>query len=372
MKGYLPPLATLSVILCASPVTADDLLTVGDAAPPLDIAHWFKGEPVNSFEPGRVYVLEFWATWCGPCIGNMEHLSKTQDAYRDRGVSVIGLSDEPLPLTVQFLLMRYGRDKTLQNDRTRYILATDPDRSVYRSYFEAAGLSGIPAVFIIGKDARIEWIGHPVEMDDALEAVVENRWDRAAHQAEILERQEASREFRTASKRISATFEAKQWEDAIEALDVLIALGHETYIPTKYAVLLSRLRDYDRGYAYGREIMEQSWDDNPWLLYQLAWNTAGNDKYPIDDAARDLDFALKVAERSVELTEGSDEMYLTMLARVHAARGEHDQAVKAQRQAIKIVEGDREKVEEHNLERYKLHLARMRERLQEYAAVQQR
>ncbi len=266
--------------------------------------------------------------------------------------------------------MRYGPDKTLQNDRTRYALATDPDRSVHRSYFEAAGLRGIPAVFIIGKDARIEWIGHPTAMDDVLEAVVENRWDRAAHQAEIRARQEANREFTTASDRLGAALEAEAWEDAIEALDVVIALGHETYIPTKYALLLSKIRDYDRGYAYGREIMAQSWDDNPWLLYQLAWNTTGYDKYPIDDAARDLDFALKVAERSVELTEASDDMYLTMLASVHAARGEHDEAIQAQRKAITIVEGHRYKLEEHQLERYEAYLAGMRERLQAYDAQQ--
>ena len=68
-------------------------------APALDIEHWIQDgngffKPVKKFEAGKVYVIEFWATWCGPCIASMPHLAELQNKYRGRDVQVISVSDE--------------------------------------------------------------------------------------------------------------------------------------------------------------------------------------------------------------------------------------------------------------------------------------
>src|SRR5262245_37682169 len=92
MKSTPNARITLLAALVLAPAAQAQKLTIGSEAPPLAITHWMKGEEVTTFAPGQVYVLEFWATWCAPCVANMEHLSLVQERYRDKGVHVIGLS----------------------------------------------------------------------------------------------------------------------------------------------------------------------------------------------------------------------------------------------------------------------------------------
>lgn len=167
-------------------------LTIGSKAPNLDIEHWIsnghdKFKPVKEFETGKVYVVEFWATWCGPCVMSMPHLKETQEKYADKGVQLISISDEETEVVDRFLEKQVrgsAKDDTENTYRkltSAYCLTTDPDKSVYEAYMDAAGQNGIPTCFIVGKSGLIEWIGHPMSMDDTLEKVVAGTWDREAH-----------------------------------------------------------------------------------------------------------------------------------------------------------------------------------------------
>ena len=92
---------------------------------------------------------------------------------------VIGVSREPLDVVVDFLKTT-NRNGRAWSDEIAYTLTADPDGSVSNDYMRAARRRGIPTAFIIGKDGRIEWIGHPMRMDEVLDAVLSGEWDRAA------------------------------------------------------------------------------------------------------------------------------------------------------------------------------------------------
>ena len=58
-------------------------LFIGSKAPELQIAKYVKGDSVEQFQDGKVYVVEFWATWCGPCIAAFPHLSELQAEHQE-------------------------------------------------------------------------------------------------------------------------------------------------------------------------------------------------------------------------------------------------------------------------------------------------
>ena len=196
----------------AKPVEEESgLLTIGSPAPPLNIEHWIsngkgKFKPVTKFAPGKVYVVEFWATWCGPCVASMPHLAETQAKYGDK-IQIVSISDEDLETIEGFLKSNVraavspeaaaaveaekgAKEKAAKKEEPKkqtygeltsaYCLTTDPDGSSNLDYMEAAAQDGIPTSFIVGKTGQIEWIGHPMSLDEALDAVVTDQWDRAA------------------------------------------------------------------------------------------------------------------------------------------------------------------------------------------------
>src|SRR5215469_15597227 len=65
-------------------------LKVGDPAPKLQAGKWVQGEPVTDFEKGKAYIVEFWATWCGPCRVSIPHLNEIHTKYKDKNLVVIG------------------------------------------------------------------------------------------------------------------------------------------------------------------------------------------------------------------------------------------------------------------------------------------
>src|SRR4051812_10960880 len=67
-------------------------LIVGDPAPALQVEKWIQGEPVSKFETGKVYLVEFWASWCAPCKVSIPHLNEIYLKFKNRGLVVIGVA----------------------------------------------------------------------------------------------------------------------------------------------------------------------------------------------------------------------------------------------------------------------------------------
>jgi thiol-disulfide isomerase/thioredoxin len=314
-----------------------DTLSIGDAAPSINVDKWVKGTAVNNFEEGKIYVMEFWATWCPPCRKSIPHLTKLQEEYKDNNVNIIGCAIWQQEDTQD------ARDATVstfvegQGDDMDYTIAVDDGTWMSDNWMKPAGRNGIPAAFIIDGTGTVAWIGSPFSMDEALEQIVNGTWDLAAA-TESYAKELAQK---TAMNELKATYrkamENNNWDEWISAIDTFTAKygDNDNLSKEKFHALLTGKKDKEAAYAWAETMVKADWD-NSTALNSLAWNIV--DEQPAE--LRNLDFALRVAQRGCELTDYKDPMILDTLARCYWEMGDKYKAIAWQEKAVEYMGDD--------------------------------
>ncbi len=304
MTKHLPLriVAVLPILALSTQLQGAEKL--GDKAPPLHIANWVKGKPVQvqGDESKGIHVVEFWATWCGPCRVSIPHLSKMQQQFKDKDVVFIGISDEDVD-TVKPFVERMG-------DKMDYTVAVDDNRQTYAAYMQAFHENGIPHAFVVNKDGIIAWHGHPMAgLDKVIEKMVAGKYDI-----------EAAKRADAAQQEIQTYFEG------VTAAD----LGANT-------------KDL------GKQILSGLQDD-PEMLNEFSWMILTHPRVK----HRDLDLAFRAAKLAYDQSKGESPSITDTYARALFDTGKVEEAIRYQKEAIAHVEDNPEaKAElEKTLKRY--------------------
>ncbi len=146
------------------PIAGDDdaghAKLVGKPAPEFELQS-YKGEKIklSSHKGKNVVVLDFWASWCGPCVAGLPHMTKTADQFKDKGVVFYGVNLREKPDVIEGFLEKSG---------LKFNILMDSDGAVSKLF----GVSGIPQSVIIDKDGNIHdiHVGYAPGMEKELEA----------------------------------------------------------------------------------------------------------------------------------------------------------------------------------------------------------
>jgi cytochrome c biogenesis protein CcmG, thiol:disulfide interchange protein DsbE len=122
---------------------------VGQPLPKLSV-QWLKKKPDTD---GKPMIVEFWATWCPPCRESIPHLNEIYAKYKDKGLLVVGITDED-----RAKILKFEKEVPIE-----YSVGLDNGGK----YAKPFGIQGIPHAVLVDKSGKVVWEGHPMSLKDS-------------------------------------------------------------------------------------------------------------------------------------------------------------------------------------------------------------
>jgi thiol-disulfide isomerase/thioredoxin len=326
-------LAAVASVAFADDEKKSDKLAAGDAAPALKATKWLQGDEVKGFKKDHVYVVEFWATWCGPCIAMMPHVSELQQQYK-KDVTFIGFSSKD----------DYGNNEAKvtafvkkRGPKLKYTFAFEDNRDTNDAWMKAAGRGGIPCCFVVDKASKIAWVGHPMYLDVVLPKVVKGKWDK-----------KGAEEINGIEEEVNDLFEATRGKDAQESLDKFEAFDKKhpelSKIPyftgPKINLMLQAKKTADAR-KFAEKILDGAIKSDDTSAMQTVSAVL---RLPNARTNKDLmALSLKAAEAMVTVAGDKDMMAMYNMAETQFAAGNKAKAVEYGQKAVEAADSPRNK-----------------------------
>ncbi len=331
MKATHALLTSLLISSWAGLFAADAQLKIGDVAPQLACGTWVQGKPIGEFERGKAYLIDFWATWCGPCLASIPQIEHLHQRYKDQGLVVIGQDvwEEDVG-KVKPLVEKMG-------DKMTFRIALDDDKgTMAKTWLKAAGEDGIPTAFLVGKDGKIAWIDHSSGLSETvIEQVLAGTFDVAKEGSLRPMRKKLSESYFATAQELSAAIKDKRWLDAHAALEQMRSIVPGEDVEWIASIEKERFRflvaqgKTEEAIKLGESILAAEKNATASAM-SLAWMIGQAENPP----AELLSFAETCAKQANEATHGREPRILETLARVLFRQGKHRESIESQQHAI--------------------------------------
>ncbi len=348
LRSFLPlaafVLATAPHALARAPASgapptanADDAvemptLYVGDDAPAIAIAKWIAGQPVETLEKGKVYLVSTWGSSLMLVDGVLAPLTKLQKEKGAAGLVVLATAcDGVKPGSAS--LEAYAKEHAAE---IGFALGYEKDALVDKTWRDAAKLVFPPNFFLVDKQGKIAWIGGLDELEPTLTQVLAGKHDLA--QTAVAYKAAIALELRTRKLvvALSAAEVLENWPKVVENAKALLAMEPVhmgEHVKTLLHALGVKLGKPDEAYAFAKTFLDGAGKDSSDGAMGITMAILDADE-PL--VPQDFELALRAARRAVAITKEKDAECLIVLATAHARMGQFDAAVAVAKQCVAI------------------------------------
>lgn len=300
---------------------------------------WLQGTPVREWEKDKVYIFEFWATWCGPCLAVMPHMEQLYQAFKDNPrFQIIGINvmDNKTPEALKTFLK--NRPISLN-----YAMAVDvKGKKTKAEWLDPLGVEGIPEAFAV-KNGKLIWRGHPVKLtEEMLQAMLKPDFSAASLPGEDADagRREWKRYRQTAEtvQRLVRTEGKAAAEQFLKQVQASGQLSPDRLLQLRMFLFesLGKLGQFDEAQSVLNDLSREH-QDNYRVQINIAGNLLDRDIMPADKLQPDL--VERCLDRCIEISKKDNKeasLPWRMMAELREREGKNREALECMEKSISL------------------------------------
>lgn len=182
------PICLKSLLLSGQPKTTNsESLNIGSISPKLAVQDWYYGAPITNIEKGRFYVVEFWSTWCSPCLKSFLPFNRIARKFKTKAtflsVNVLEKKNYPKERAKQII---DSLNRTMKLD---FSVGFEEEKKISEGWFGKIWDASVPLVVLIDSTQQISWIGDIENLKEHLTKVLNGEWDKEVAAKKRIEQQ---------------------------------------------------------------------------------------------------------------------------------------------------------------------------------------